>query len=64
MDTSVDEVVFLRPLAIPLSQDMELGRVKDQSGEDWSPKAWFTWPRSAGTHNQNLINSQGHSART
>lgn len=39
MDTSVDEVVFLRPLVILLSQDMELGRVKDQSGEDWSPKA-------------------------
>lgn len=39
MDTNVDEVVFLRPLVFPLSQDVELGREKEQSGEDWSPKA-------------------------
>lgn len=39
MDTSVDEVVFLRPLIVPLSQDVESGRVREQRGEDRSPKA-------------------------
>lgn len=39
MDTSVNEVVFLRPVVFLLSQDVELGRAREQSGEDWSPKA-------------------------
>lgn len=60
MDTSVDEVVFLRPLVFPLSQDVESGRV----GRTGALKHDLLDLAVLETRGQNLINSQGHPVRT